>query len=85
MEPIYLNLITDLLYSKQLTMEDFNKFIEGLYKADKTVCIYETLFSKTPVICCMNYKDFNTWWDAMETKKKGLLEKIAASKLTIDN
>jgi hypothetical protein len=81
MEAIYLDIINSLIASKQVTLEDFNSYVERLFLEDKAVCIYNTVFEKNASTCFKSYKEFTTWWDAVEAKKDGLLKKIEASKI----
>ncbi len=78
MVPIYLDIVLQLIATKEVTKEEFVKYVEGLFKADKTICIYDSFMAKNPSVCIVNYTDFTTWHKAMEAKTKATLEGIKA-------
>jgi len=79
MEPIYLDMIMNLISSNKITLEGFYIYIEGVFGTDKQVCIYENVLAKNPGICFRTNMDFRTWWDAMEAKKADLAKKIGSA------
>lgn len=80
MEKIYLDFINSHLATKKLTLEDFLNYMEELFKQDKTVCIYETVFSKNASVCFKSIIDFTNYWNTVEASKSAILDNVKAFK-----
>ena len=80
MEKIYLDNVNAGLASKEITLNDFYNYIEGLFKENQTICIYENIFSKNASVCYKSHKEFTDFWDSLEADKKSLSDKIKAFK-----
>ena len=80
MEIIYLDNVNNSLATKEITLNDFYNYIEGLFKESQTICIYENIFSKNASVCFKSHKDFSDYWDTVEAKKKALLDNVKAFK-----
>jgi hypothetical protein len=80
MEKIYLDNVNGSLATKEITLNDFYNYIEGLFKESQTICIYENIFSKNASVCFKSHKEFTDFWDTLEADKKSLSDKIKAFK-----